>query len=109
MSYELIGKTCATEREYQVRLARFRAWGKAHPYAHRTPNLSIPACITYVYADRYELGESEMRRLLDFTRPDAKQAEAIARSIDDGTNKFVAFYYGPLVAHYVRSSVGRGS
>lgn len=85
MSYELLGKTCASEHEYQIRLARFRAWVKAHPYAHRTPNLSIPACITYVYADRYELGESEMRRLLGFTRPDATQAEAMASTIADGT------------------------
>ena len=85
MSYELLGRSCASLDEYEMRLVRFRAWVDAHPYAYRTPNLSIPACITYVYADRYELGESEMRRLLGYTRPDATQAEAMASTIADGT------------------------
>ncbi len=85
MSYELLGKFCASLDEYEMRLVRFRAWANAHPYAYRTPNTSIPACITYVYADRYELGESEMRRLLGYTRPDATQAEAMAATIADGT------------------------
>ena len=46
MSYESLGKTCASKHEYEMRLERFRAWANAHPFAYRTPNTSIPACIT---------------------------------------------------------------
>jgi hypothetical protein len=85
MSYELLGKTCASKHEYEMRLERFRAWANAHPFAYRTPNTSIPACITYVYADRYEPAEAEMMRLLGHTRPDATPMEAMSGMVADGT------------------------
>lgn len=85
MKFEILGKICATEREYEMRLERFRAWVKAHPYAYRSPNLSVPACITYVFADRYEPGESEMMRLLGYTRNDATAEELVDKGMADGT------------------------
>ena len=67
--YELLGKSCADEVEYDLRLERFQAWARAHPFAYRTPNLSVPACITYVFADRYEPGEWELLKLLGYDNP----------------------------------------
>jgi len=70
--YELLGKMCADKYEYDLRLERFEAWVRAHPFAYRTPNLSVPACITYVYADRYDPGEWELLKLLGYSNPNRR-------------------------------------
>jgi len=70
--YELLGKSCADSYEYDMRLERFQAWARAHPFAYRTPNLSIPACITYVFADRYEPGEWALLKLLGYSNPNRR-------------------------------------
>lgn len=85
MTFEILGKTCVSGREYEMRLVRFRDWVRAHPFAHRNPRISVPACITYVFADRYEPGEAEMMRLLGYTRPDATAQETVAGMLADGT------------------------
>ena len=67
--FELLGKACADEEEYDLRLERFQAWARAHPFAYRNPNISKWACITYVFADRYDPGEFELLRLLGYSNP----------------------------------------
>jgi hypothetical protein len=85
MTFEILGKTCATEREYEMRLVRFRDWVQAHPFAYRNRNISVPACITYVFADRYKPGEAEMMRLLGHTRTDMSAQEIAVDRMADGT------------------------